>query len=48
MDIHQAVNLGIYNEFHTRKIGFAYPTQTLYLHKDKSLDEVKTDIVPVT
>jgi small-conductance mechanosensitive channel len=31
MDIQQAINLGIYREFERRNVGFAYPTQTLYL-----------------
>ena len=33
MDIQQAVNLRIYDEFEKRGIEFAYPTQTLYLNK---------------
>jgi small-conductance mechanosensitive channel len=31
MDLQQRANLRIYEEFEKRKIGFAYPTQTLYL-----------------
>lgn len=31
MDIQQAANLRIYEEFGKRRIEFAYPTQTLYL-----------------
>lgn len=31
MDLQQTANLRIYEEFEKRKIGFAYPTQTLYL-----------------
>jgi len=33
MDLQQAANLRIYEEFEKRKIEFAYPTQTLYLNK---------------
>ncbi len=33
MDIQQAANLRIYEEFEKRKIEFAYPTQTLYVNK---------------
>jgi len=33
MDIQQRANLRIYEEFGKRRIGFAYPTQTLYLNK---------------
>jgi small-conductance mechanosensitive channel len=33
MDVQQAVNLRIYEEFERRRIEFAYPTQTLYLNK---------------
>jgi small-conductance mechanosensitive channel len=47
MDIHQEINLKIFNEFHKRGIGFAYPTQTLYMHKEKGFDEPKTEIVPL-
>lgn len=35
MDTHQAINLEIYKEFEKRGIGFAYPTQTLYLNKEE-------------
>jgi len=31
MDIQQKINLGLKKEFETRKIEFAYPTQTLYV-----------------
>ncbi len=34
MDAQQAINLKIFDEFNTRKIEFAYPTQTLFLSKD--------------
>ena len=33
MDIQQAVNLRVYDEFEKRGIEFAYPTQTLYLNR---------------
>ena len=33
MDVQQKVNLRIYDEFEKHRIGFAYPTQTLYLNK---------------
>lgn len=33
LDIHQKINLDIYNEFEKQKIHFAYPTQTLYVNK---------------
>jgi small-conductance mechanosensitive channel len=33
MDIHQAINLAIYQSFKEEGIEFAYPTQTLYLDK---------------
>ncbi|MBI4397309.1 MAG: mechanosensitive ion channel family protein [Elusimicrobia bacterium] len=33
MDIHQEINLAIKEEFDKRGIGFAYPTQTLYLNR---------------
>jgi small-conductance mechanosensitive channel len=31
MDIHQAINLFIYERFAEEQIEFAYPTQTLYV-----------------
>ncbi len=34
MDIQQAINLKIFEEFEKRGIEFAYPTQTLFLSKD--------------
>lgn len=34
MDIQQAINLKIYNEFEKQGIEFAYPTQTLFLTKE--------------
>jgi small-conductance mechanosensitive channel len=33
MDLQQKANLRIHEEFEKRRIGFAYPTQTLYLTK---------------
>ena len=33
MNIQQNINLKIYEEFESRKIKFAYPTQTLYMNK---------------
>ncbi len=33
MDVQQAVNLRIYEEFQKRRIEFAYPTQTLFVNK---------------
>ncbi|MBW7957740.1 MAG: mechanosensitive ion channel family protein [Deltaproteobacteria bacterium] len=33
MDIHQAINLSIYEKFQEMGIEFAYPTQTLYIEK---------------
>lgn len=33
MDVQQAVNLAIYRRFAEEKIEFAFPTQTIYLHK---------------
>jgi len=33
LDIHQKINLDIYNEFEKQKIHFAYPTQTLFVNK---------------
>ena len=35
MDIQQQINFGIKEEFEDRDIEFAYPTQTLYVNKDK-------------
>jgi small-conductance mechanosensitive channel len=35
MDTQQSINLKIYNEFEKRKIGFAYPTQTLFVNKEE-------------
>jgi small-conductance mechanosensitive channel len=34
MDIHQAVNLAIFEKFQSLGIEFAYPTQTLYLTRE--------------
>jgi small-conductance mechanosensitive channel len=33
MDIQQAINLAVYEEFEKREIEFAYPTQTLFMEK---------------
>jgi small-conductance mechanosensitive channel len=33
MDVQQAINLGLFRRFETEGIGFAYPTQTLYVEK---------------
>jgi small-conductance mechanosensitive channel len=33
MDIQQQINFKIKEEFEKKKIGFAYPTQTLYVAK---------------
>ena len=33
MDIQQAINLKIYEEFDAKGIEFAYPTQTLYFNR---------------
>ncbi len=33
MDVQQEINLALYREFEQRRIAFAYPTQTLYLHR---------------
>ena len=35
MDIQQSINLALVNRFEKEKIGFAYPTQTLYVYKAK-------------
>jgi small-conductance mechanosensitive channel len=32
MDLHQAINLDLMQRFHERGIGFALPTQTVYMH----------------
>jgi small-conductance mechanosensitive channel len=37
MDTQQSINLKIYNEFEKRKIGFAYPTQTLFVNKEEKI-----------
>jgi small-conductance mechanosensitive channel len=34
MDTHQNINLRIYEEFQSKGITFAYPTQTVILAKD--------------
>lgn len=35
MDIQQAINLGVYEEFAAEGIEFAYPTRTLYMKQEK-------------
>jgi small-conductance mechanosensitive channel len=35
MDTQQSINLKIYTEFENRGIGFAYPTQTLFVNKEE-------------
>ena len=37
MDTQQSINLKIYNEFEKREIGFAYPTQTLFVNKEEKV-----------
>ena len=41
MDIQQAINLRIYEEFASRGIEFAYPTTTVYLKKTPQVEEIK-------
>lgn len=36
MDIHQQINLAIMDAFEREKIEFAYPTQTVFIHRDPS------------
>ncbi len=43
MDTQQAINLKVYQEFESREIEFAYPTQTLFLNKDDS--NVQSEVV---
>ena len=38
MEIHQKINLKIYEEFEKRGIHFAYPTQTLYVNKGEKTE----------
>ena len=38
MDIQQAINLKIYEEFEKRGLEFAYPTQTLFVSKNAPED----------
>jgi small-conductance mechanosensitive channel len=42
MDIQQAINLKVYEEFEKQGIEFAYPTQTLFLNKETGNEENKT------
>jgi small-conductance mechanosensitive channel len=34
MDIQQSINLSLFERFAREGIGFAYPTRTLYLHRE--------------
>ncbi len=43
MDIQQEINLQIYRAFEEREIGFAYPTQTIYL-QSPGRDTLQSDI----
>ncbi|KPL19349.1 MAG: mechanosensitive ion channel protein MscS [candidate division Zixibacteria bacterium SM23_81] len=36
MDIQQAINLAIYKRFEDEEIGFAYPTQTIYMKEEEA------------
>ncbi|HKL23048.1 MAG TPA: mechanosensitive ion channel family protein, partial [Tichowtungia sp.] len=36
MDIQQAINLGLYEEFEKEGIEFAYPTRTLFIEKENA------------
>jgi small-conductance mechanosensitive channel len=45
MNIHQQVNLRIYEEFAKRGIEFAYPTQTLFLNQIKEDNQNQTEII---
>lgn len=45
MDIQQAINLKIYEEFENRGIEFAYPTQTLFLNKQQEGENLKSEVV---
>lgn len=38
MNIQEKINLGIFEEFSKRGIEFAYPTQTIYINKEKKVD----------
>lgn len=43
MDTHQKILLNMFEEFENKKIGFAYPTQTLFLEPAIKQDEVVTE-----
>ena len=43
MDTQQAINLKVYQEFESKGIEFAYPTQTLFLNKEES--NVQSEVV---
>jgi small-conductance mechanosensitive channel len=45
MNIHQQLNLRIYEEFEKRGIEFAYPTQTLFLNKLSTDNKKESEIV---
>jgi small-conductance mechanosensitive channel len=45
MDIQQAINLSIYEEFEKRGIEFAFPTQTLFLNKENWDGNISSKIV---
>ena len=45
MDIQQAINLKIFEEFEKRGIEFAYPTQTLFVSKENGNQIVSSEIV---
>lgn len=42
MDIHQSINLGLYEAFEQRGIAFAYPTQTLFIHQEQEERQPQT------
>lgn len=44
MDIHQAINLRMYEEFEKRGIEFAYPTQTLFVNRDEEDRQPQTEL----
>jgi small-conductance mechanosensitive channel len=45
MNIHQKINLMIFEEFEKRGIEFAYPTQTLFLNKADNENKVETTVI---
>lgn len=44
-DIQQEINFKIFEAFEKMGIGFAYPTQTLYLNKQNGFEEPKTELI---